>query len=126
MAAGLRWSGGDAPGSGFLRRDESMYAVVKIKGQQFRVEPGTQAAGASARDEVGANVTFDEVLMLTDGEDVKVGQPHVEGASVAAEVLRHGRSRKIVVFKYKRRKNYKRKKGHRQPFTEVSITGING
>jgi large subunit ribosomal protein L21 len=126
MAARLRWSSGDAPGSGFLRRDESMYAVVKIKGQQFRVEPGTKLQVPLLESEVGASVTFDEVLMLTDGEDVKVGQPHVDGASVAAEVLRHGRSRKIVVFKYKRRKNYRRKKGHRQPFTEVSITGING
>jgi large subunit ribosomal protein L21 len=103
-----------------------MYAVVKIKGLQYRVEPGRRLQVPLLEDEVGANVTFDEVLLFSDGEDVKVGQPHVEGASVAAEVLRHGRSRKIVVFKRKRRKNYKRKKGHRQPFTEVSITGING
>ena len=102
-----------------------MYAVVKIKGQQFRVETGRKLQVPLLEDEVGASVTFDEVLMLADGEDVKVGQPHVAGASVAAEVLRHGRSRKIVVFKRKRRKNYKRKKGHRQPFTEVNITGIN-
>ena len=103
-----------------------MYAVVKIKGQQFRVEPGSKLQVPLLEDEVGASVSFDEVLMLAEGEDVKVGQPHVEGASVAAEVLRHGRSRKITVFKFKRRKNYKRKKGHRQPFTELSITGING
>jgi large subunit ribosomal protein L21 len=103
-----------------------MYAVVKIKGQQFRVEPGRKLQVPLLASEVGTSVTFDEVLLLTDGEDVKVGQPNVEGASVAAEVLRHGRSRKITVFKRKRRKNYKRKKGHRQPFTEVSITSING
>jgi large subunit ribosomal protein L21 len=102
-----------------------MYAVVKIKGQQFRVEPGTTLQVPLLADEVGASVTFDEVLLLADGEDVKVGTPNVDGASVAAEVLRHGRSRKIVVFKRKRRKNYRRKKGHRQPFTEVNITGIN-
>ncbi len=102
-----------------------MYAVVKIKGQQFRVEPGTRLQVPLLTDEVGADVTFDEVLLLADGEDVKVGTPNVDGASVAAEVLRHGRSRKVVVFKRKRRKNYRRKKGHRQPFTEVSIKGIN-
>ena len=102
-----------------------MYAVVKIKGLQFRVEPGKTLQVPLLEDEVGASVTFDEVLMLSDGEDIKVGAPSVEGASVAAEVLRHGRSRKIIVLKRKRRKNYRRKKGHRQPFTEVSITGIN-
>ena len=102
-----------------------MYAVVKIKGLQFRVEPGKTLQVPLLEDEIGANVTFDEVLLLSDGEDIKVGTPSVEGATVAAEVLRHGRSRKIVVLKRKRRKNYRRKKGHRQPFTEVSITGIN-
>lgn len=102
-----------------------MYAVVKIKGQQYRVEPGTKLQVPLLEDEVGADVTFEEVLMLADGEDIKVGSPNVEGATVAAEVLRHGRSRKVVVFKFKRRKNYRRKKGHRQPFTEVSIKGIN-
>jgi large subunit ribosomal protein L21 len=101
-----------------------MYAVVKIKGQQYRVEPGSTLQVPLLEDEIGASVTFDEVLMLADGEDVKVGSPNVAGASVAAEVLRHGRSRKIVVFKRKRRKNYRRKKGHRQPFTEVSIKDI--
>ena len=102
-----------------------MYAVVKIKGQQYRVEPGSTLQVPLLDDEVGADVTFEEVLMLADGEDVKVGSPTVAGATVAAEVLRHGRSRKVVVFKFKRRKNYRRKKGHRQPFTEVSIKGIN-
>jgi len=102
-----------------------MYAVVKIKGQQYRVTPGSKLQVPLLADEVGASVTFDEVLLLADGEDVKVGTPRVDGASVAAEVLRHGRSRKVIVFKRKRRKNYRRKKGHRQPFTEVNITGIN-
>ncbi len=103
-----------------------MYAVVKIKGLQYRVQPGGKLQVPLLTDEVGANVTFDEVLLVADGENIKVGQPHVEGASVAAQVLRHGRSRKILVCKFKRRKNYRRKKGHRQPFTEVNITGING
>ncbi len=103
-----------------------MYAVVKIKGMQFRVEPGVKLQVPLLESEAGAAVTFDEVLLVSDGQDVKVGVPTVAGYTVAAEVLRHGRSRKIVVFKRKRRKNYRRKKGHRQPFTEVNITGING
>jgi len=102
-----------------------MYAVVKIKGQQFRVEPGNTLQVPLMEAEEGTSVTFDEVLLLADGEDIKVGSPNVDGATVTADVVRHGRSRKIVVFKRKQRKNYRRKKGHRQPFTEVSITGIN-
>ena len=101
-----------------------MYAVVKIKGQQFRVEPGSTLQVPLLETEAGNDVTFDEVLMVADGDDIKVGSPTVEGASVAAEVVRHGRSRKVVVFKKKRRKNYRRKKGHRQAFTEVNIKGI--
>jgi large subunit ribosomal protein L21 len=103
-----------------------MYAVVKIKGMQYRVEPGTKLQVPLLENEAGTAVTFDEVLMVSDGEDVKVGTPTVAGYSVAAEVLRHGRGRKIVVFKRKRRQNYRRKKGHRQSFTEINITGITG
>lgn len=103
-----------------------MYAVVKIKGMQFRVEPGIKLQVPLLEGAEGSDVTFDEVLLVSDGQDVKVGAPTVAGYSVAAHVLRHGRSRKVVVFKRKRRKNYRRKKGHRQPFTEVNITGING
>jgi large subunit ribosomal protein L21 len=107
-----------------IRSVETMYAVVKIKGQQYRVEPGHTLQVPLLEDEVGSDVTFDEVLLLSDGDDLKVGNPTVAGASVAAEVVRHGRSRKVIVFKYKRRKNYRRKKGHRQPFTEVNIKDI--
>jgi large subunit ribosomal protein L21 len=103
-----------------------MYAVVKIKGQQLRVEPGATVQVPLLEVDEGTSVTFDEVLMVAEGENITVGTPTVGGCTVAAEVLRHGRSRKIVVFKRKRRKNYRRKKGHRQPFTEVSITSING
>ncbi len=103
-----------------------MYAVVKIKNQQFRVAPEAKVQVPLMDSEVGASLTFDEVLMFADGDDIKVGTPTIEGASVAAEVLSHGRSRKIVVFKKKRRKNYRRKNGHRQQFTEIKITGING
>lgn len=103
-----------------------MYAVVKIKNQQFRVSPELKIQVPLLDSEVGAKLTFDEVLLLANGDDVKVGAPTVSGATVAAEVLAHGRSRKIIVFKKKRRKNYRRKNGHRQQYTEIKITGING
>jgi large subunit ribosomal protein L21 len=104
-----------------------MYAVVKIKNQQYRVSPDLTIHVPLHDDaEVGAALTFDEVLMVSDGDNVQVGSPTVAGASVAAEVLSHGRSRKIVVFKKKRRKNYRRKNGHRQQYTEIKITGISG
>ena len=103
-----------------------MYAVVKIKNQQFRVSPDLKLQVPLLDSEVGDTLEFDEVLMLSDGDEIKVGAPTVDGASVAAEVLGHGRSRKIIVFKKKRRKNYRRKNGHRQQYTEIRITGING
>jgi len=103
-----------------------MYAVVKIKNQQYRVSPDLSLQVPLLDNEVGETLKFDEVLMVADGGDVKVGAPTVEGASVDAEVVGHGRSRKIVVFKKKRRKNYRRKNGHRKHYTEIRITGING
>jgi large subunit ribosomal protein L21 len=101
-----------------------MYAVVRISDQQFRVEPDKTLQVPRLADEVGSALRFGEVLMVSDGDDVKVGAPTVEGATVEAEVIGHGRSRKITVFKKKRRKNYRRKKGHRQEYTEIRITGI--
>jgi len=101
-----------------------MYAVVKIKNQQYRVEPDHLLTVPSLESEVGQTINFDEVLLLKDGNEVRVGEPLLPGCSVAAEIVRHGRSRKIVVFKKKRRKNYRRKKGHRQPFTEILIKEI--
>ncbi|MFT5232973.1 MAG: large subunit ribosomal protein L21 [Candidatus Krumholzibacteriia bacterium] len=102
-----------------------MYAVVKIKNQQFRVTPDEKLQVPLMDGEVGESLTFDEVLMFADGDDVKVGTPTVAGAKVEAEVLSHGRSRKVIIFKKKRRKNYRRKNGHRQQYTEIKITGIN-
>lgn len=101
-----------------------MFAVVKIKNQQYRVEADSRLEVPLLDSEIGSTVTFDEVLLCGDGEDVQVGTPLVEGCSVAAEVLRHGLARKVIVFKKKRRKNYRRKKGHRQPFTEIVIKAI--
>jgi len=102
-----------------------MYAVVKIKGHQYRVQPDGLLQVQLIDSEVGQTVSFDEVLMVSDGDDVKVGSPTIEGATVDAEIVEHGRSRKIVVFKKKRRKNYRRKNGHRQGYTQIKITGIN-
>ncbi len=103
-----------------------MYAVVKILNKQYRVSPDLRMQVPLIDSEIGATLTFEEVLMVSDGDDIKVGAPLIDGASVAAEVLGHGRSRKIVVFKKKRRKNYRRKNGHRQQYTEIKITSING
>lgn len=103
-----------------------MYAVVKIKNHQYKVTQDLTLQVPLFNEEVGATLKFDEVLMVSDGDDVKVGAPLIEGASVTAEVLDHGRGSKIVVFKKKRRKNYRRKNGHRQQFTEIKITGITG
>ncbi len=102
-----------------------MYAVVKILNKQYRVTPDLKVQVPLIDSEIGATLTFDEVLIVADGADITVGAPLIDGASVAAEVLGHGRSRKIVVFKKKRRKNYRRKNGHRQQYTEIKITGIN-
>ena len=102
-----------------------MYAVVKIKNQQYRVTPEEKLqVPLFEGEEVGSTLNFDEVILVADGENIQVGTPTVAGASVAAEVLGHGRSRKVIVFKKKRRKNYRRKVGHRQPYTEIKVTGI--
>ncbi len=102
-----------------------MYAVFQTGGKQFRAEPGSRLRIPSLVAEPGDKVTFDKVLLAGDGPDgVLVGTPVVEGASVTAEVLRHGRDRKLIVFKRKRRKGYRRKQGHRQDFTEIRIDEV--
>ena len=101
-----------------------MYAVFRTGGKQFRAEPGKKIRVPSLELEPGEAITFDEVLLASDGTAIQVGAPMVEGASVKAEVVRHGRDKKIIVFKRKRRKNYRRKQGHRQGFTEVRVDEI--
>lgn len=102
-----------------------MYAVFRTGGKQFRAEPGTRIRIPSLQAEAGSTISFDDVLLAGDGEgDVKVGAPLVEGARVEAEVLRHGRGEKIIIFKRKRRKGYRKKQGHRQGFTEIRVSGI--
>jgi large subunit ribosomal protein L21 len=102
-----------------------MYAVFQTGGKQFRAEPGTRIRIPSLSAEPGDVVTFDQVLLAGDAADkVIVGSPTVEGASVTAEVIRHGRAKKLIVFKRKRRKNYRRKQGHRQGFTEIRVDEV--
>jgi large subunit ribosomal protein L21 len=101
-----------------------MYAVFRTGGKQFRAEPGKKIRVPSMQSEPGDTVTFDDVLLASDGKAVQVGAPQVEGAKVKAEVLRHGRDRKIIVFKRKRRKGFRRKQGHRQGYTEIRVDEI--
>ncbi len=100
-----------------------MYAIIEASGKQFRAEPDSTLRIPRLRAEPGDTVTFEVLLTETDGK-VQIGQPSLEGASVAAEVVRHGRGEKIIVFKRKRRKGYRKKQGHRQGFTEVRVTEI--
>jgi len=99
------------------------YAIIKTGGKQYRVSEGDTIRVEKIQGEVGSSVELDEVLML-GGDDVSVGTPLVSGAKVTAEIVAQDRAKKIIVFKMKRRKNYRRKQGHRQPYTELRITGV--
>ena len=101
-----------------------MYAVFKTGGKQFRAEPGVKLRVPSLEAEEGSTVSFEDVLLTADGAKIAVGQPLISGAKVTAEVIRHGKDRKIIVFKRKRRKGYRKKQGHRQKFTEIRIDEI--
>jgi large subunit ribosomal protein L21 len=101
-----------------------MYAVFKTGGKQYRASTGDVIKVEKIEAEKGATVELDQVLMVGEGEDVKVGTPFLEGGKVTATVLDQGRGDKIMVIKFKRRKNYRRKMGHRQYFTQLEITGI--
>ena len=102
-----------------------MYAVFQTGGKQFRAESGVRLRIPSLDIEPGDSVTFDKVLLAgDDGQNIRVGTPMVDGASVKAEVIRHGRADKIIVFKRKRRKGYRKKQGHRQNFTEIRIEEV--
>jgi large subunit ribosomal protein L21 len=102
-----------------------MYAIIRTGGKQFRAEPGKTLRIPSLDTEPGQTVTFGEVLLGATDDDLKVGAPLVDGAAVTAEVVKHGKGEKIVVFKFKRRKNYRRKQGHRQGYTEIRVSEIN-
>ena len=101
-----------------------MHAVIKTGGKQYRVQPGDELDIEKLPEDKGAEVVFDQVLAVGEGADLQVGQPTVAGASVKANIVTHGKHKKVVVFKKKRRKGYQVKKGHRQQFTRVRITDV--
>ena len=101
-----------------------MYAVIESGGKQHRVVEGETLKLEKIENATGETVEFDRVLMIGGGEDDKIGTPIVEGGKVTAEVVAHGRHKKVTIIKFNRRKHYRRQTGHRQWFTEVKITGI--
>lgn len=101
-----------------------MYAVIKTGGKQYRVSKGDTLRVESLTADEGAAVEFDSVLMVADGDNIQVGTPYVNGGKVMATVKAHGRGEKIEVIKFRRRKHFDKKTGHRQNFTEVEITDI--
>lgn len=101
-----------------------MTAIIETGGKQYKVSEGDVLYIEKLNVAQGDSVLFDKVLAVVDGRSSRFGAPYVEGASVEANVIKNGKSRKIVVFKYKAKKNYKRKAGHRQPYTKVQITSI--
>ncbi len=103
-----------------------MYAIIKTGGKQYKVSEGDEIIIEKLEVEEKDSVTFEEVLGIFDGETVKVGKPLVEGAKVTATVVKNGKGPKIRIFKYKHKTNYRRRAGHRQPFTKVKIEKIEG
>lgn len=101
-----------------------MYAVVKTGGKQYRVAAGEKIKVEQIPADVGAEITLDQVLMVGEGESVKIGTPLVAGATVKAKVIAHGRHDKVKIFKMRRRKHYRKQQGHRQNYTEIEIAGI--
>eukprot|EP00389_Voromonas_pontica_P001194 GDKH01001778.1.p1 GENE.GDKH01001778.1~~GDKH01001778.1.p1 ORF type:complete len:104 (-),score=28.93 GDKH01001778.1:140-451(-) len=103
-----------------------MYAVIESGGKQHRVVEGEVLKLEKIEVPTGEQINFDKVLMVGEGESVKIGAPYVEGGSVTAEVVSQGRASKVTIIKFSRRKHYRKRQGHRQWFTEVRITGIKG
>ncbi len=100
-----------------------MYAIIKTGGKQYKVAPGDVLSVEKLDAEVGAEVRFD-ALMTVDGDAVVIGKPVVEGSDVVAKVVEHGKGGKVVVFKYKPKKDYKKTQGHRQPYTKIEIVSV--
>jgi large subunit ribosomal protein L21 len=103
-----------------------MYAVIKTGGKQYKVAAGERIKVELLPAEVGQSVSIAEVLAVGEGESLRVGAPYVEGASVSATVVAHGRHDKVRIFKMRRRKHYQKRQGHRQGFTELQIAAVNG
>lgn len=101
-----------------------MYAIVKAGGKQYKVSQGELVKVEKIPGEVGSQVTLDQVCLVKDGEQLKMGQPILPGAAVQCEIVGQGKAKKIIVFKMKRRKKYRRKKGHRQLFTTLKVERI--
>lgn len=101
-----------------------MYAVVATGGKQYKVKEGEVLRVEKLSGDVGQEISFDKVLMFSDGESVKIGQPLVDGVTVRGHIVDQAKAKKIIVFKYKRRKRYRRKQGHRQQYTAVKIDTI--
>ena len=102
-----------------------MYAVIETGGKQYRVQEGDVITIEKLNAEVGETVTFDKVLVLGEGKDVKVGTPYVD-AAVTGSVVENGKGQKVIIFKYKAKKDYRKKQGHRQPYTMVKIESLGG
>ena len=100
-----------------------MYAIIKTGGKQYKAEPGRFIDVEKLDAEIGAEVSFD-AMMVCDGENVQIGAPVVDGVKVIGKVLKHDKEKKVVVFKYKAKKDYRKKQGHRQPYTRVEIVSI--
>ncbi len=101
-----------------------MYAVIRTGGKQYKVAAGGKLKVETLVADVGSEITIDDVLMVADGDNIKIGAPVVAGASVKATVLSHGRGEKVMIFKFRRRKHYRKTQGHRQNYTEIRIDGI--
>ena len=101
-----------------------MYAVIQTGGKQYRVSEGSTLRVEKIVAEEGDSIEIDKVLMVADGDDVKVGTPYVEGGKVTATVKSHGRGKKVHIIKFKRRKHHMKRQGHRQHYTELEVTGI--
>jgi large subunit ribosomal protein L21 len=107
-----------------MAEDWNMYAVVKTGGKQYRVSAGEKLRIERLAADVGQEIVLDQVLLVADGDALKMGAPLVSGAKVKAKVLKHGRGEKIRIFKLNRRKHYRKSQGHRQNYTEIEILGI--
>ncbi len=101
-----------------------MYAVIQTGGKQYRVEPGQTLSVETLPGELGESIEFDEVLLVAGEDSVSVGKPVVAGAKVTAEIVEHGKDKKVIVYKFQRRKNYRRRYGHRQSYTSIKINSV--
>ncbi|MBI3631239.1 MAG: 50S ribosomal protein L21 [Candidatus Staskawiczbacteria bacterium] len=101
-----------------------MLAVIKTGGKQYLVQPGDKIKVEKLDKKEGAEISFSDVLLLEKNKKVEIGNPKVKDAKVEAKILKHGKGDKLIIFKYKAKKRYKRKIGHRQPYTEIEITGV--